>query len=215
MGQSTIPDKKLRDLIMHFSEKRLCNEDFEFPDLLGAAYEFLIRDFADPAGKKGGTSLRRKRGNYNQPGSASGASLRPEESSEETGASSEESGGSSEETGNGRRGWASREEQFQAVLDFWAGPWRTLPEIATALNRTETRSEPCTSGRSSPDGRWSACWRTILLPPRIVEYVAVHELVHLQHPHHTPPFWARVERVLPDFALRKARLAENGRLAAI
>ncbi len=54
VGQSTLPDKKLRDLIMHFSEVRLRNEDFEFPDLLGAAYEFLIRDFADSAGKKGG-----------------------------------------------------------------------------------------------------------------------------------------------------------------
>ena len=54
VGQSTIPDKKLRELIMHFSEKRLRNEDFEFPDLLGAAYEYLIRDFADSAGKKGG-----------------------------------------------------------------------------------------------------------------------------------------------------------------
>jgi type I restriction enzyme M protein len=54
VGQSTLPDKKLRDLIMHFSEVRLRNEDFEFPDLLGAAYEYLIRDFADSAGKKGG-----------------------------------------------------------------------------------------------------------------------------------------------------------------
>jgi type I restriction enzyme M protein len=54
VGQSTIPDKKLRELIMHFSEVRLRNEDFEFPDLLGAAYEYLIRDFADSAGKKGG-----------------------------------------------------------------------------------------------------------------------------------------------------------------
>ncbi|MFO0645440.1 MAG: N-6 DNA methylase [Polyangiales bacterium] len=54
VGQSTIPDKKLRDLVMHFSEVRLRNEDFEYPDLLGAAYEFLIRDFADSAGKKGG-----------------------------------------------------------------------------------------------------------------------------------------------------------------
>ena len=33
---------------------RLRNEDFEYPDLLGAAYEYLIRDFADSAGKKGG-----------------------------------------------------------------------------------------------------------------------------------------------------------------
>jgi type I restriction enzyme M protein len=54
VGQSTLPDKRLRDLIMHFSELRLRNEDFEFPDLLGAAYEYLIRDFADSAGKKGG-----------------------------------------------------------------------------------------------------------------------------------------------------------------
>ena len=54
VGQSTIPDKKLRDLITHFSKYPLRNEDFEFPDLLGAAYEYLIRDFADSAGKKGG-----------------------------------------------------------------------------------------------------------------------------------------------------------------
>jgi predicted metal-dependent hydrolase len=72
--------------------------------------------------------------------------------------------------------------------------------------------------------RWGSCgrgarlyfhWRTILLPPRIIEYIVVHELVHLQHPHHTPQFWARVERVLPDFALRKAWLAENGQRAGI
>jgi type I restriction enzyme M protein len=54
VGQSKISDKNLRDLITHFSKIRLRNEDFEYPDLLGAAYEYLIRDFADSAGKKGG-----------------------------------------------------------------------------------------------------------------------------------------------------------------
>ena len=54
VGQSKIPDKNLRDLITHFSKVRLRNEDFEFPDLLGAAYEYLIGEFADSAGKKGG-----------------------------------------------------------------------------------------------------------------------------------------------------------------
>jgi hypothetical protein len=54
VGQSSIPDKKLRDLIVHFSKYRLRNEDFEFPDLLGAAYEYLDGEFADSAGKKGG-----------------------------------------------------------------------------------------------------------------------------------------------------------------
>jgi type I restriction enzyme M protein len=54
VGQSTIPDKRLRQLIDHFNKYRLRNEDFEFPDLLGAAYEYLISEFADSAGKKGG-----------------------------------------------------------------------------------------------------------------------------------------------------------------
>jgi len=54
VGQSKIPDIKLRQLISHFSLVPLCNSDFEFPDLLGAAYEYLIGEFADSAGKKGG-----------------------------------------------------------------------------------------------------------------------------------------------------------------
>ena len=54
VGQSKIPDIKLRQLINHFSQYRLRNEDFEFPDLLGAAYDYLIGEFADSAGKKGG-----------------------------------------------------------------------------------------------------------------------------------------------------------------
>jgi hypothetical protein len=38
----------------------------------------------------------------------------------------------------------------------------------------------------------------------------VHELAHLHHPHHTPEFWQRVERALPDFDRRKTWLAEHG-----
>lgn len=51
-----VPDTKLRDLIDHFNQPQfvLVNDNFEFPDLLGAAYEFLIKFFADSAGKKGG-----------------------------------------------------------------------------------------------------------------------------------------------------------------
>jgi type I restriction enzyme M protein len=54
IGQTQLSDKKLRSLILHFSKYRLRDEDFEFPDLLGAAYEYLIKQFADSAGKKGG-----------------------------------------------------------------------------------------------------------------------------------------------------------------
>jgi len=67
--------------------------------------------------------------------------------------------------------------------------------------------------------RWGSCgkgdwlyfhWKTILLPARIAEYVVVHEIAHLHEPHHTPAFWLRVERAMPDYAQRKAWLAEHG-----
>jgi type I restriction-modification system DNA methylase subunit len=54
VGKSRLPDKKLLELIAHFNRYRLLNDDFEFPDLLGAAYEYLVGEFADSAGKKGG-----------------------------------------------------------------------------------------------------------------------------------------------------------------
>ena len=54
VGQTRLSDAKLRQLIQHFSRVRLRDEDFEFPDMLGSAYEYLIKQFADSAGKKGG-----------------------------------------------------------------------------------------------------------------------------------------------------------------
>lgn len=54
VGKTRLSDTRLRELIDHFNKYRLRNEDFEFPDLLGAAYEYLIGQFAETAGKKGG-----------------------------------------------------------------------------------------------------------------------------------------------------------------
>ena len=54
VGESEIPEERLRRLISHFNRYRLLDDDFEFPDLLGAAYEYLISEFADSAGKKAG-----------------------------------------------------------------------------------------------------------------------------------------------------------------
>lgn len=54
VGQRTMDDSTLIDFIQHFNDLPLSNDDFEFPDLLGSAYEYLIKYFADSAGKKGG-----------------------------------------------------------------------------------------------------------------------------------------------------------------
>lgn len=54
IGKKQLDDGVLVELLQHFDTIPLRNEDFEFPDLLGASYEYLIKFFADSAGKKGG-----------------------------------------------------------------------------------------------------------------------------------------------------------------
>ncbi|MBT9609543.1 MAG: N-6 DNA methylase [Aquabacterium sp.] len=54
IGQNTLDDDTLVNFIQNFEKIPLRDDDFEFPDLLGAAYEWLIKHFADSAGKKAG-----------------------------------------------------------------------------------------------------------------------------------------------------------------
>ncbi|WP_419920951.1 M48 family metallopeptidase [Candidatus Poriferisodalis sp.] len=63
--------------------------------------------------------------------------------------------------------------------------------------------------------RWGSCsangpirfnWRLVMLEPRLLDYVVVHELAHLTELNHGPDFWALVKSVLPDVAKRKSAL---------
>ncbi len=67
--------------------------------------------------------------------------------------------------------------------------------------------------------RWGSCnhnneldfhWRIVLLPPYIIDYIIVHELVHLREPRHNTDFWQSLSCIMPDFASRKQWLAKNG-----
>ncbi|WP_132056790.1 type I restriction-modification system subunit M [Halorussus amylolyticus] len=49
-----LPDDMLDELVTHFDKLNLRNENLDDPDIFGRAYEYLIRQFADDAGKKGG-----------------------------------------------------------------------------------------------------------------------------------------------------------------
>lgn len=67
--------------------------------------------------------------------------------------------------------------------------------------------------------RWGSCgqagglnfhWATITLPASVVDYVIVHELAHLIERNHSPEFWRRVARALPEYEQRKQWLAQHG-----
>lgn len=54
-GKQIVKNADLKKIIDKFNQfPALVNENFEFPDLLGAAYEYLLKHFAEEGGKKGG-----------------------------------------------------------------------------------------------------------------------------------------------------------------
>lgn len=68
--------------------------------------------------------------------------------------------------------------------------------------------------------RWGSCgkkgllffnWRLLQLPVRLLDYVIVHELVHLKVPHHTAEFWYALELALPDWRQRQQALQLEAR----
>jgi len=62
----------------------------------------------------------------------------------------------------------------------------------------------------SSDGTLNFHWRVMQLPPHVIDYVVVHELVHLKVQNHSPAFWKQVGQVLPDYQTRRRWLRERG-----
>ena len=52
-------------------------------------------------------------------------------------------------------------------------------------------------GSCAPDGSLSFSWRLIMAPEFVQDYVAAHEVAHLQHMDHGCRFWALVDRLTP------------------
>lgn len=95
-------------------------------------------------------------------------------------------------------------------------PWIER-RVATFAERLEVDARPVEIrdlgyrwGSCSARGKLLFHWRTVLLPPRIIEYVVVHELTHLLHPNHDSSFWEALGRCMPDYLVRKEWLAEKG-----
>ncbi len=52
-------------------------------------------------------------------------------------------------------------------------------------------------GSCAPDGSLAFSWRLVMAPEFVQDYVAAHEVAHLQHMDHGRRFWALVDRLTP------------------
>jgi predicted metal-dependent hydrolase len=108
-------------------------------------------------------------------------------------------------------GWLRREARIavQAAVDRY-GPRHGLVPRRLVIKAHRTLWGSCTAR-----GVVNLNWRLILAPPAALDYVVVHELCHLRHRHHQPPFWRLVAAIMPDYGQHRRWLRANGHLLTL
>lgn len=74
---------------------------------------------------------------------------------------------------------------------------RVSTEIALPFSKATVRSQKSRWGSCSTGGRISLNCKLLFVPPRLVRYLFVHELVHTRHMNHSRRYWTRVESIEP------------------
>lgn len=79
------------------------------------------------------------------------------------------------------------------------------PFVNITIREQKTRWGSCSSR-----GTLSFNWKLMLAPPRILDYVVVHELCHFKYMNHSKDFWNAVGSILPDYKESRRWLKEHG-----
>ena len=70
----------------------------------------------------------------------------------------------------------------------------------TKIGITDTRTR---WGSCSSKGILNFSWRLVMAPREVVDYVVVHEVVHIEEMNHSKRFWRKVEALAPEFRRAK------------
>ena len=98
-------------------------------------------------------------------------------------------------------------DRVQSNVDRW---WPRLGN--QDCPRVLIRDQRQRWGSCAPDGTLRFNWRAVMLEPSLLEYVVVHELVHLRVKNHSSEFWGQLSNAMPDAQRRRQRLREAGRV---
>ena len=97
----------------------------------------------------------------------------------------------------------ARDRLAQASDHYAAALGRKVTRIT--LRDTRSRWGSCTA-----DGSLMYSWRLIMAPPRVLDYVAAHEVAHLIQMNHSAAYWAVVDRIFPGWQTERAWLKRQG-----
>ena len=96
----------------------------------------------------------------------------------------------------------TKDAQGAALISFGKGT--TVKDLT--IHTITIRDQKSRWGSCSSRGTLSFNYKLVFAPPKVLDYVVVHELCHLKHLNHSKAFWGEVARYLPDYKDRKKKL---------
>ncbi|MBI2586118.1 MAG: M48 family metallopeptidase [Rhodospirillales bacterium] len=82
--------------------------------------------------------------------------------------------------------------------------------LERAPGRITVRDTRSRWGSCSHDGNLSFCWRLVMAPMMVLDYVVAHEVAHLRWNHHGPRFWGTVATLTADAEAARRWLDDHG-----
>lgn len=65
-------------------------------------------------------------------------------------------------------------------------------------------------GMCNQNGKLFFNWRMLMLEPKMMDYIIIHEFSHLRVLNHSKCFWEIVESIMPDYKLMQKKLNDCG-----
>ncbi len=82
--------------------------------------------------------------------------------------------------------------------------------IGRRVARVTLRDTRSRWGSCAQDGALMYSWRLIMAPASVLDYVAAHEVAHMEQMNHSPAYWAVVDRLYPGWQVQRKWLHAEG-----
>ncbi len=104
------------------------------------------------------------------------------------------------------RDWLKKQAKIDLKkrVDYHAARLELTPK------RLSVRDQKSRWGSCSSTGALAFSWRLILAPEKVLDYVAAHEVAHLEEMNHGPNFWKLVKQTMPDYERAQDWLRVHG-----
>lgn len=83
------------------------------------------------------------------------------------------------------------------------------------LNKIKINNAKTRWGSCSKKGNVNFTWRLVMTPIEVIDYVIIHELVHLLHHNHSKIYWSTVKQYMPEYKIYEDWLKKNYNLVNI